>query len=80
LFLVLSGGRIKEGKKGHTLNKIPMRRFCMRKPKNTKKAKVPRLTEAEYAAYINALKEESSPQTNESGEKRDSVLYGAKNG
>ncbi len=29
----------------------------MRKPFKTKKEKVPKLTEAEYTAYINALKE-----------------------
>ena len=71
---------IKEWEKGHTLNKIPIRRFCMRKSKNTKIEKVPRLTEAEYAAYINALKEEIVPQANESGDKRDSVSQGAENG
>ena len=52
----------------------------MRKSKNTKKEKVPRLTEAEYAAYITALKEEIVPQANESGDKRDSVSQGAENG
>ncbi len=33
----------------------------MRKSCKTKKEKVPKLTEAQYAAYINALKEEIPP-------------------
>ncbi len=34
----------------------------MSKPTKTKKNKVPKITEAEYAAYISGLKNECAPQ------------------
>ncbi|MBQ8429237.1 MAG: hypothetical protein IJX30_03990 [Clostridia bacterium] len=52
----------------------------MRKPKNTKKEKVPRLTEAQYAAYINALKEETLPSPKEGGEEKQTATKGRENG
>lgn len=46
----------------------------MRKPKNTKKEKVPRLTEAQYAAYINGLKGEEDGLTRETGQEKEPAL------
>ena len=54
--------------RGHTHTKFHMEEIGMSKPTKSQKSKVPKITEAEYAAYVTALKElaeEGSPQRNE---------------
>ena len=48
----------------------------MGKPKNGKKEKVPRLTEAEYAEYINSLKEEDCVLLQGKSPKTETVING----
>lgn len=48
---------IKEAEEGHTLYKIPHGGVCMSKGSKPKKQKVRKLTEAEYTAYLSALRE-----------------------
>ena len=43
---------------GHTFYKIPNLEDCMRKAIKSKKGKVPKISEEEYAAYIALLKNE----------------------
>ena len=52
----------------------------MRKPKNAKKEKVPRLTEAQYAAYINGLKEEEEGLTREVAQEETPTLQRVEKG
>ncbi len=52
----------------------------MRKPKNAKKEKVPRLTEAQYAAYINGLKEEEDSLPRENGQEKETSVQGVEKG
>ena len=47
---------IKNGAIGHTFNKLLFGGLSMSKASKNKKNKVPRLTEAEYANYVNSLK------------------------
>jgi hypothetical protein len=70
VYPVLSG--IKNAEDGHTFYKIQRGGVCMSKGSKPKKQKVPKLTEAEYAAYLSALRELSegnnpviSPKQNE---------------
>ena len=48
---------IKGAEEGHTFYKIQRGGVCMSKGSKSKKEKVPKLTEAEYAAYLTALRE-----------------------
>ena len=52
----------------------------MRKPKNAKKEKIPRLTEAQYAAYINGLKEETEGLRREAGQEKESAAQRVEKG
>lgn len=52
----------------------------MRKPKDAKKEKVPRLTEAQYAAYINGLKEEEEGLAREAGQEESPTLQRVEKG
>ena len=42
---------------GHTFTKSERGGACMSKPTKSKKDKVPKITEAEYAAYLSSLRE-----------------------
>ena len=42
---------------GHTFTKSETEEACMSKPAISKKDKVPKISEAEYAAYLSALRE-----------------------
>jgi hypothetical protein len=48
---------IKSIDEGHTFTKSKRGGTCMNKPTKNKKDKVPKITEAEYAAYLSSLRE-----------------------